>query len=67
MTNNTRTFGNRLIISNTPSAANFTLQEIADMMGLTKERVRQIEAKALNKFKRRLSALGYNQTNLLDH
>lgn len=67
MTNNTRTFSNRLITSNTPSAANFTLQEIADMMGLTKERVRQIEAKALNKFKRRLSALGYNQTNLLDH
>ncbi len=67
MANNTRTFSNALITSNTPSTTNFTLQEIADMMDLSKERVRQIEAKALNKFKRRLSALGYNQANLLNH
>lgn len=67
MTNNTYTFSNRLVTSNTPSVANYTFQEIADMMDLTKERVRQIEAKALNKFKRRLSALGYNQASLLDY
>ncbi len=67
MTNNTRTFSNRLITSNSPNATNLTLQEIADMMDLTKERIRQIEAKALNKFKRRLGALGYDQTNLLNY
>ncbi len=65
MANNTRIFSNALITSNTPSATNFTLQEIADMMGLTKERVRQIEAKALNKFKRRMQALGHSQISLL--
>ncbi|MEN9862938.1 MULTISPECIES: sigma factor-like helix-turn-helix DNA-binding protein [unclassified Polynucleobacter] len=67
MTNSTHTFSNRLITSNAPSVANYTLQEIADMMNLTKERVRQIEAKALNKFKHRLSALGYEQKNLLNY
>ena len=33
-----------------------TLQEIASMMDLTRERVRQIEAKALIKLRRKLQA-----------
>ena len=30
-----------------------TLQEIADIMGMSRERIRQIEAKALQKLRRR--------------
>ena len=41
-----------------PSAANHqaqrTLEEIADMMDVTRERIRQIEAKALRKLRQRL-------------
>ena len=36
----------------------YTLEEVADMMNLTRERVRQIERAALNKFKRKLGARG---------
>jgi len=36
-----------------------TLQEIADALDLTKERVRQIEAKALLKLKKTLIAKGW--------
>ena len=61
------TFSNRLATSNAPSETNYTLQEIADMMDITKERVRQIEAKALNKLRQRLLKLGHNRTELLNH
>ena len=60
------TFSNRLTTSNAPSETNYTLQEIADMMDITKERVRQIEAKALNKLRQRLHGLGHTQSNLLN-
>jgi DNA-directed RNA polymerase sigma subunit (sigma70/sigma32) len=55
------TFSNRLTTSNAPSETNYTLQEIADMMDITKERVRQIEAKALNKLRQRLRSLGHDR------
>ena len=42
----------------------FTLQEIASMMDLTKERVRQIEARALLKLRRGLQEAQLNQTDL---
>lgn len=42
-----------------------TLQEIADMMGLTKERVRQIEAKALAHFRQKLYSLGHKPSDLI--
>lgn len=61
------TFSNRLTTSNTPADTNYTLQEIADMMNVTKERVRQIEAKALNKLRKRLHGLDHTQNNLLNN
>ena len=36
-----------------------TLQEIADVLGTSRERVRQIEQRALGKLRRKLRAMGY--------
>jgi len=44
---------NQWVHSNNSSSA-LTLQEIADAMNLTRERVRQIEAKALTKLRKRM-------------
>ena len=48
---------------------NFTLEEIAEMMGLTRERVRQIEAMALRKLRRELRRRGLDDLAVLvpDH
>lgn len=35
-----------------------TLEQVGDMMGVTRERIRQIEAKALRKMRHRASLLG---------
>jgi DNA-directed RNA polymerase sigma subunit (sigma70/sigma32) len=43
-----------------PQGMNMTLQEIADILGTSRERVRQIEARALSKLRRILIAKGYN-------
>jgi len=66
MTSLKQTFGTRLTSSNGPSEVCYTLQEIADMMDVTKERVRQIEAKALIKVKQRFHALGHTPANLFN-
>jgi len=42
-----------------------TLHEVADMLGITRERVRQIEAKALMKTRKRLQAQGVTASDLL--
>jgi len=42
-----------------------TLEEIADLYGCTRERIRQIEDKALKKLKRELIRRGINPQNLL--
>lgn len=42
-----------------------TLLEIADLLGLTRERVRQIEAKALTKIRNRLQMQGITARDLI--
>lgn len=47
-----------------PMGMNMTLEEIAECMGITRERVRQIETKALRKLARQLRARGINPEDL---
>ena len=47
------------------SRGNFTLEEIAEMMGLTRERVRQIEAMALRKLRRALVRRGIDADSII--
>lgn len=47
-----------------PMGMNMTLAEIADILGTSRERVRQIEARALMKLRRRLRAMGYEPDDL---
>ena len=42
-----------------------TLQEIADILGTSRERVRQIEQHALGKLRRKLNAMGYKPEDVL--
>ncbi len=49
---------------NTNSEANRTLEEIADMMDITRERVRQIETKALIRFRQKLASKGITKDTL---
>jgi DNA-directed RNA polymerase sigma subunit (sigma70/sigma32) len=55
---------NQWIHSNNSSSA-LTLQEIADAMNLTRERVRQIEAKALTKLRKKMQAKEIKASDLL--
>ena len=55
---------NQWIHSNNSSSA-LTLQEIADAMNLTRERVRQIEAKALTKLRKRMQTKEIKVSDLL--
>ena len=48
-----------------PMGMNMTLQEIADVLGTSRERVRQIETRALGKLRRKLNAQGYKLEDLL--
>lgn len=52
--------------SNTsPGQAHLTLNEIADMLDLTRERVRQIEAKALLKLRKKMQLDGIKIADIL--
>ncbi len=55
---------NQWVHSNHASSA-LTLQEIADAMNLTRERVRQIEAKALTKLRKKMQAKGIKASDLI--
>jgi DNA-directed RNA polymerase sigma subunit (sigma70/sigma32) len=45
--------------------AHLTLNEIADMLDLTRERVRQIEAKAIMKLRKKMQLKGIKPSDLL--
>ena len=55
---------NQWVHSNHASSA-LTLQEIADAMNLTRERVRQIEAKALTKLRKKMQAKEIKASDVL--
>ena len=65
-TNNPKQRGSRNWSLNSTYSAS-TLHEVADMLGLTRERVRQIEAKALMKIRKRLDAQGIKPSDLLSN
>lgn len=46
--------------------AHLTLNEIADILDLTRERVRQIEAKAIMKLRKKLQLKGIKPSDLLN-
>lgn len=48
-----------------PLGLHMTLEEIADIMGVTRERVRQIEARALIKMRKRLRLRGIKPEDIL--
>ena len=54
---------NQWVHSNNASSA-LTLQEIADAMNLTRERVRQIEAKAIRKLRQKMTELNIKPKDL---
>lgn len=61
---NTKQLRSRIWSLNSNYSAS-TLHEVADMLGLTRERVRQIEAKALTKIQKRLQEQGLTASDLL--
>ncbi len=57
---------NQWVHSNNVSSA-LTLQEIADAMSLTRERVRQIEAKAIRKLRQKMTELKIGPNDFLNN
>jgi transcriptional regulator with XRE-family HTH domain len=57
--------GGRKPTSPTVDDRHMTLQEIADILGTSRERVRQIEQRALGKLRRKLNAMGYKADDLI--
>ena len=49
-----------------PNYGEYTYTEIAKELGVSRERVRQIERKALEKLAKRFRQLGYDETFLRD-
>ena len=59
-------FDNRHIRTNA-AQAHLTISEIADMLALSRARVRKIETKALLKLRKRLQLLKVKSTNILEN
>ena len=57
---------NQWVHSNHANSA-LTLQEIADALNLTRERVRQIEAKAIRKLRQKMTELNIRPNDLLNN
>jgi DNA-directed RNA polymerase sigma subunit (sigma70/sigma32) len=57
--------GNNQWVHSKNASSALTLEEIADAMNLTRERVRQIEAKALTKLRKKMQAKGIKATDLI--
>jgi hypothetical protein len=57
--------GGRKPTSPTVDERAMTLQQIADVLGTSRERVRQIEQRALGKLRRKLRAMGYKADDIL--
>ena len=59
--------GNNQWVHSKNTSSPLTLQEIADAMNLTRERVRQIEAKAIRKLRQKMTELKIDQKDLLSN
>ncbi len=57
--------GNNQWVHSKNTSSPLTLQEIADAMNLTRERVRQIEAKALTKLRKKMQVNSTKASDLL--
>lgn len=53
------------LINKSYSQENSTLQEIAKVMNLSKERIRQIEAKGLMQMRKKFNSLGIKKDDVL--
>ena len=58
--------GNNQRVHSSNASSALTLQEIADAMNLTRERVRQIEAKAIRKLRQKMTELKIGPNDLLN-
>ena len=59
--------GNNQWVHSNNSCSTLTLQEIADTMNLTRERVRKIEAKAIRKLRQKMTELNVVSNDLLNN
>ena len=59
--------GNNQWVHSNNSSSSLTLQEIADAMDLTRERVRQIEAKAIRKLRQKMTELKIRSNDFLSN
>lgn len=54
-----------LSIKTNANQCHLTLSEIADMLDLTRERIRQIEAKAISKLRKKMQGQGVKLSDLI--
>ncbi len=59
--------GNNQWVHSKNASSALTLQEIADAMNLTRERVRQIEAKAIRKLRQKMTELKIGPNDFLSN